>query len=75
MRQVLPTPGAMPMNTLWRPRRWLERIIGAGEELSGPSETGRYGAGQLLPVAMPQGQQKRQWERQSEGPRARPQAV
>jgi len=33
----------MPMNTLWRPRRWLERIIGAGEELSGPSETGRDG--------------------------------
>ena len=28
MRQVLPTPGAMPMNTLWRPRRWVERITG-----------------------------------------------
>ncbi|MEY4807699.1 MAG: hypothetical protein RLZZ206_2088 [Cyanobacteriota bacterium] len=56
----------MPINTLWRQRRWLERIIGTGTELSGPSEAGRYGAGQLLPVAMPQGQR----ERHSEGPRA-----
>lgn len=63
-------PRAMPINTLWRQRRWLERIIGAGEELSGPSETGRYGAGQLLPVAMPQGQRERQSERQWEWPRA-----
>jgi hypothetical protein len=45
MRQVLPTPGAMPINTLRRQRRWLERIIGTGAELLGPSETGRFGAG------------------------------
>ncbi|WP_411873902.1 hypothetical protein [Vulcanococcus limneticus] len=60
----------MPINTLWRQRRWLERIIGTGTELLGPSEAGRYGAGQLLPVGMPQGQRERQQERHSEGPRA-----
>jgi hypothetical protein len=40
-----PPPGAMPINTLWRPRRWLERIIGAGTELLGPSQAGRDGLG------------------------------
>jgi hypothetical protein len=45
MRQVLPTPGAMPNNTLRRPRRWLERIIGAGTELLGLLGAGPDGRG------------------------------
>ena len=41
----LATPGSMPINTSWRPRRWLDWIIGAREDLTGPSQAGKDGRG------------------------------